>query len=246
VPRVTAPPLPESCPWGGWTPPNVDWCEEQLCSWVVNPADTWSNLAYILLGIWMLLATRRALARGHSMQPGTELFGPCAIVVGIFSFAYHASYTYFLQFFDFVGMFLFCFAVISAAALRLEWIAPRRALHFCVAGTIVFSALVPIVSETALPIQALVAGLIALILLQEALLWRRESDDSPVDRRLFWVAMALLGLAALASLADVTRSVCDPSNHILQGHSLWHLLSAASLYALYRFYAGLAPKSTRS
>jgi hypothetical protein len=48
----------------------------------------------------------------------------------------------------------------------------------------------------------------------------------------------LLGAAALASLADVTRAWCDPASW-LQGHALWHVLSALALAQLFRFYARL-------
>ena len=48
--------------------------------------------------------------------------------------------------------------------------------------------------------------------------------------------IALLGAAAAASAADVSRVFCDPTNHWLQGHAIWHLLSAASLYVLFVFY----------
>ena len=51
----------------------------------------------------------------------------------------------------------------------------------------------------------------------------------------------MITLAGAFSLLDVTRVWCDPANHWLQGHALWHLLSAASLYALFRFYAALGP-----
>ena len=34
MPRMLAPPLPPGCPWSGFTPPNVDWCEEELCAWI--------------------------------------------------------------------------------------------------------------------------------------------------------------------------------------------------------------------
>jgi hypothetical protein len=70
---------------------------------IVNPADTWSNLAYIAFGLWMMREARRGGRRDLA------LFGPASIAVGVFSGAYHASYTWMLQFFDFVGMFLFCF-----------------------------------------------------------------------------------------------------------------------------------------
>jgi len=184
------------------------------------------------------MSARRAAASG------LDLFGPAAMAVGVFSLVYHASYTYLLQFFDFVGMFLFCFAVITAAALRLHWIESQHRFVFLAAGTIGFSALVPIVSETALPIQALVGVLIAAIITQEGILWVRERRAAAsIDHRLFLLALALMAAAATASAADVTRAWCNPSNHFLQGHSIWHLLSAAALYALYRFYAALQADS---
>jgi hypothetical protein len=167
-----------------------------------------------------------------------SLFAPASVLVGVFSFVYHASYTWFLQFFDFVGMFVFCFAVITANALRLGWIRPRRAVGFLASGVVLFSALVLLVSETALPIQSLVAVLIATILGQEWRLHRRGSIDAP-NYRAFWLALGLLAAAALGSLADVTRTFCDPTNHWLQGHAIWHVLSAASLYAMFRFYEGI-------
>ncbi len=232
MPTYTSEPIPDSCPWGGWTPPNVDWCEEQLCSWIVNPADTWSNLAYVVFGVMMLRH-----ARAHP-APGLSIFGPASIIVGVFSLTYHASYTYFFQFFDFVGMFLFCFTVITANALRLGWIGEERRWHLLIAGTAAFSALVPVVSETSIPIQGMVVLLIFCVFAQEATIRRRSADNRESEgRNFFTIAIVLLGAGAIASAADVTRAWCNPQNHWLQGHSLWHLLTAASLYALYHYYA---------
>ena len=234
---LAADPLPPGCPWSGWTPPNVNWCEEELCSWVVNPADTWSNLAYLAFGLMMIAAARAE--RSDTLA----LFGPASILMGIFSLVYHASYSYFFQFFDFVGMFIFCFAVITANALRLGWIGRDRRLHFYIVGVLSFSALVPVFSETSVPIQALVALLIAVILGQEfAMVRRRRPSDPPTRRLFFFVALALLTAAGAASLADITRSWCEPTNHWIQGHAVWHVLSAASLYALFRFYQQIAPE----
>ena len=148
----------DECPWGGWAQPNVEWCEEELCGWVVNPADAWSNLAYLVFGLLMVIQARR------SGNPRVSLFGPASILVGLGSFAYHASHTYFFQFFDFVGMFIFCFAVITANALRMGWIGIERQWRFLGFGVLFFSLLVPILSETHLPIQMLVAVLVIGIL----------------------------------------------------------------------------------
>jgi hypothetical protein len=231
VPSLLAPPLPPGCPWSGFTPPNVDWCEEELCAWVTNPADTWSNLAYLAVGVWMI-----ARARG-SGRSELKLFGPAAIAVGIFSGVYHASYTWMLQFFDFVGMFLFCFLVLTLNALRLGWIGPPRQLAFFLGGTAAMSALVPVGFAAGFPIQALVFFLIVAMLGQERAL--RLRDGPGADYRPYVTALVLLTAAAVFSALDVTRTWCDPQNHWLQGHAAWHVLSAGALAALYRFYEGL-------
>jgi hypothetical protein len=234
MPRMMVDPLPAGCPWSGWLPPNVDWCEEELCGWIVNPADTWSNLAYLVFGAIMWRQASR------SGDPRVALFAPASVVVGVFSFAYHASYTYFLQFFDFVGMFVFCFTVITANALRLGWIEHRRQWVFFASGVVVSSASVPLVSQTTIPIQVLVGVLILVILGQELALHRgREADVVEADYGPFYLALILLAGAAAFSLADVTRVWCNPQNHWVQGHAVWHLLTASSLYALFVFYSRL-------
>ena len=95
-------------------------------------------------------------------------------------------------------------------------------------------------SETTIPIQSLVATLIAVTLGQEFALHRRlRSEVGQTDYRPFLMALALLASAGAASLADVTRVWCDPTNHWLQGHAVWHVLSAAALYSLFVFYSRL-------
>jgi len=95
--------------------------------------------------------------------------------------------------------------------VRLRWILPARETRFFALGVLGMSALVPPLFYAGFPIQALVGLLIA-------------------------VGLALLGAAAVASLLDVTRIACDPQS-LLQGHAVWHLLSALALAALFRFYA---------
>lgn len=217
-------------------PPNVDWCEQELCSWITNPADTWSNLAYLAFGVLMILETRRG-AGAHRGE--LRLFGPVSIVVGLFSGIYHASYTFFLQFFDFVGMFLFCFTVLTGHAVRLGWVRPERRLTFFLGGVAFFSALVPVMYQLALPFQGLVFLLILGVVSQEG--WVRQRLGPAPSYRSFVLALGLLVAAAGFSLADVTRTWCDPTNHWLQGHALWHVLSAAALFALYRHHAQPLP-----
>ncbi|MCA9510284.1 MAG: ceramidase domain-containing protein [Myxococcota bacterium] len=221
-----APPLAPGCPWSGFTPPNLDWCERELCAWIVNPADTWSNVAYLVgaLVMWRLARGRADLAH----------FAPASALVGVFSFAYHMSYTWMLQFFDFVGMFVFCFLVLARNAVRLGHVAPGRERAVWLGGTALASACVPPLFWSGAPIQATVFVLIVASIAQEAVLWRRGPRAGYAA---YAAAIALLAAAAAFSAADLSRAWCDPDDHWIQGHAIWHVLSAASLVALLVFYA---------
>lgn len=226
-----APALPPGCPWSGFTPPNVDWCEREACAWIVNPADTWSNLAYLLAALAMWRIARRA------GRADLAHFAPASAAVGAFSFAYHASYTWLLQFFDFVGMFLFCFLVIARNAVRLGWIASARERVLWLGGALAASACVPPLFYAGIPIQSTVFALILLSVGQELALWRRTAPAQRGGYASYWAALAALAAAAAFSLADVTRAWCDPDDPWRQGHAFWHVLSAAALALLTRFYA---------
>jgi hypothetical protein len=135
-------------------------------------------------------------------------------------------------------MFVFCFLPIALNARRLGWVEPRREVAVHAGGTVLFSAAVPPLFEIGVPIQGLVFALILVVVGQELTLRARAA--SRVAYPWFWAALALLSAGAVCSALDVTRVWCDPTHAWLQGHAAWHVLSAASLYALFRFYRALS------
>ena len=75
----------------------------------------------------------------------------------------------------------------------------------------------------------------------EFVLWRARGGSG----RLLWWALALSAVGAAFSAADVTRLFCDPQDHFFQGHAIWHVLTAASFYALFRHHQQLPPAGSR-
>ncbi len=59
-------------------------------------------------------------------------------------------------------------------------------------------------------------------------------DDTGV--RHLAVGVALISAGACFSLLDVTRTWCLPDHPFLQGHAIWHGLSALALLACYFHY----------
>ncbi len=223
--------LGESCPWydlSQMAPTNVDWCEASTCGWINEPANTWSNLVYLILTIW---AYQQLKGKEDKIMMG---FVPAFFFMGLFSFVYHASYNFFTQWFDFVGMFLMTGFFISLNLIRLGKLKRMNFLKFYIGFNVFFGALVIIFYLTYVPIQSLVA-IQALFLIFSEVKLRHATQRKPYKP--FIISIILIVMAATFSVLDVTRTMCDPHNHFFQGHALWHLLSAFSLAFAFKFYA---------
>ena len=216
--------LNPQCPWYDLKAirlPNVKWCEQQLCGWIEEPANAWSNLAYILLGMLMV-----RLSRGLRSK-ALRFYGPASMIVGLSSGIYHASNNFILQVFDFFGMYVFCYLLILINFQRLgkEVIKKSFALYWTlVLGT---TALTVAADFANIPIQGLVLVLIVVILATEFRV--KATTKRPYKMRNFFISAALMLIAATFSFLDHKRIMCDPNDHIIQGHALWHVGSALAL-----------------
>mmetsp|Transcript_7748 Transcript_7748/g.10130 ORF Transcript_7748/g.10130 Transcript_7748/m.10130 type:complete len:188 (+) Transcript_7748:196-759(+) len=126
VHKVT--PLEPGCPWAEWTRPNIKWCEENLCSYITTPANTWSNLSYIVFGIWMIYDASKRKSQGGKKEGSRTLttIGFASIMVGVTSLIYHASYTAQGQFLDFVGMYMFAVIPVILNLRRLRFLTKKN------------------------------------------------------------------------------------------------------------------------
>jgi len=61
-------------------------------------------------------------------------------------------------------------------------------------------------------------------------------DGERIDYRWYWTAWACAGLSTGFWAMDLSPAFCQPSNHILPLHGLWHLGMASSLVLLFRYY----------
>ncbi len=216
------------CPWQSLAEyglPNVDWCEERLCALVNEPANAWSNLAFLVVALVVYAWNRRA----PPGSPALRAFAPAVAAVGVCSFVYHASNVLLTQLLDFLGMYLFTVLLLALNLTRLGWLSPRRTIAATVLGSLALTAFTAAIVGTGAPIQAIVGALVVAVLATEALARRRTAERASLTA--FAAGVALLGAAGVCSALDVTRAWCDPTDHVLQGHALWHVLSAGSLLA---------------
>jgi hypothetical protein len=228
-------PFGPGCPWydslQACGPANLKWCEERVCGWINEPANAWSNVAYFAAAGWIA-----ARASKTGSKPGVG-FAACVFIMGAFSFLYHASNNFLTQALDFFGMFLTVFLIIATNAVRAGWARRDKALiaysAACVLGT---AALWPL-HWSGVMIQYTVAVAAVVILVTELL--ARKKEPAPGSMGMFWTAAAVMVVAECFSLSDASRLWCDPTNHVLQGHAVWHTVGGLGMALTYLY---MAPK----
>ena len=258
-----------------WGSPNVQWCEENLCQVVSQPANTWSNLAFFVAAAvaWVYPAAVAVKLAKHTKHntaaertaPKTPLgtfpaamlplYPLTLVVMGALSLVYHLSNIYPTQNLDFVGMFGTLAWIFAAnwirsggpqlgGALGRAWLPSTAAdsRRFLLLTFVVAAVVTHVTYVLHLKIQGLVVVGIAACVYTE-IAWckpiERALPPSQTTRftgHFFWLGLFFIGLAAVFSWLDHTRRFCDPTNHVVQGHALWHLLSAFGLWLVYRHF----------
>jgi hypothetical protein len=222
--------LNPECPWGPLRAagglPNVKWCEETLCGWISEPANTWSNLAFVVAGVFLWW-----VARGERSRT-LRFFGPAAVLVGVSSFVYHMSITFVLQVFDFFGMYSYFVMLILLNLVRLGSVGAAsffRALWPTVGALTVLTV---VLAKGHLPIQGIVAVLLVVAVVTEVVATRKQRTPYGY----FLLALGTIAVAAAFSASDVSRRWCDPHSHLLQGHAIWHVLNSVGIGFSYFHY----------
>ncbi len=233
-PQLTNPQCPWSTlrTWGGL--PNVKWCEETLCGWISEPANTWSNVPFLVTAAVLWWFTRKETSR-------TERFWPvAAFLVGVSSLVYHASVTFVLQVFDFFGMYCFFALVVLLNLVRLGVVAKQRLFAVLWASVASLTVLTVVIAKLSLPVQGIIVVLLVGTVVTEAGAFMKQRGQL----RWFGSALAFIAVAAVFSGSDVSRRWCDPSDHLLQGHAIWHVFNAVGIglaYLHYRQFRALFP-----
>lgn len=225
-------PHPPGCYWHQaaetFGAPNLKWCEQTLCHAISEPSNTWSNLAYIAIAIIIFISTRKTRSMSLRWVPFAFL------LMGVGSFFYHASNFYISQIFDFVGMYFLVHWFIAINLMRAKLMGPRRATIFYINFIIVNILALHIMYLLNLKFQVLIAIAGLLVVATE---WAaRKKNSIPKEQKWLVIGVILIVSGEVFSLLDLSRTWCDPTNHIVQGHAIWHVLSAIGLFFAYKHF----------
>lgn len=229
----------------GWLGPDTgrgdDFCEAARDGFVKQPANTLSNLGFVIAGLLVAWRARRPDLLGEVLprRRGLSTAYACVVVLlGPASAAMHATQSEWGGHLDMLSMYLV--ASFAAAYALMRWVRRGRALFALLfAGFVgacelvgLYAGRVPVVEHAG---NVAFAALLLTAVVTEIRLWRRGADGPRTELR--WGAGALGSILLAFTIWNVTRSAwCDPHS-LLQGHAIWHLLCAVSAYLMFRLWA---------
>jgi hypothetical protein len=214
------------CPYDQWAPTTHEWCERQQCSWVREPANTFSNSAYFIIGILVLVQARK------HFYPHLKLLGVFAILLSFMSGFYHATSSFFGEVLDYGSMYLISSYLLTANMSRFYKWSPKR-MTLVASGLFLLSVIALVQFRT---VGAPLFGCQIVGALMIEVYMNKKGYPRPAYKPL-WIACALFLGAYGIWILDTNKIVCDPDNHFINGHAIWHIATGIAVYFLFKFYA---------
>ncbi len=223
-----------SSPFQSLAKPTIRYCEPNLSSWVVQPANAGSSLLISLAGIYILTKKRHR----YSLY-----LGVIAIILGLASFFYYASFTFIGQLADLGSMYLLA-SLLIVAALRRSKLTGATSLGILAVGAgipLAITAFVRTVGNFNIGIP-----LFAILLIVAVYLELRSAKIEKLQLKFFGLTFAAFAIGYFFWWLDYKKIWCSLGTaHYINGHAVWHFFNAVALLLLDRYYAQLSlPKNS--
>lgn len=189
--------------------------ESALVQIPAQPMNTWSNLAFLVVGLLALRKRKDAAARWFAIS--------CTVLC-LGSGAFHSFLTLAGQRWDVIGMF-FVFNFLAVYAMFVTH--KLKGFGFAVGLSAVISvAMAFFVADLSSTRVLAIASVFIVGHLVLAVI------DKTASIKEILKALAPFGLAFLFRQLDVSGTLCNPTS-MFQGHAVWHIFAAWGIYEIY-------------
>jgi hypothetical protein len=225
--------------WQGWKPASCltigCFCEAQRAGIVRQPVNAYSNLAFVLVGLLIL----RAAWLESSAEPINPMrksrfyplvYATAVMLIGLGSLFFHASLTFVGQWFDVMGMYMQITFVLLYSLARWRGLSGRGFALAYLSFSILLGVGLVMVPQFRREIFA--ALVLAGLTCEFVYLFQRRPT---IRKGYLWAALASFGIAYFIWYLDNSGIWCSPLSW-LQGHALWHILSAIAAGLIYLYY----------
>lgn len=219
--------------------PDRCFCEQIRVDEIIRqPANTWSSMMFTLVGILIGVHAFRQLGHSQKLSRLFALILSFALVfIGVGSAFYHASMTFWGQFFDVGSMYLLASFMLVYAWLRLFNLPIHLSTILYLLMNSVLLVLLYFFPETRRGAFATV-----LILGIGFELYYATVHKPAIKGYWFNYGLLLFAIAYAIWTLDNNLVLCV-ADSLLQGHAVWHIFGAVSSGMLYLYYASETQES---
>ena len=207
---------------------------------ILQPSDSWSAYGYVFVGFLMIVLARAPSWDSAFPRTAATIFGATAIMVGIGSVLLHATLTLWGQFLDVLGMYLVGSFLIVRAVARWQSIPDKVAIVMYFVLCAALTAVLIIEPEVR---RWLFAVVLILAIIVELVLARPLRNGVLV--RFYLLGILAKTVAFAIWIMDQRGTWCWPDS-LMQGHAIWHLLGALSIWLNFRYYYSERPNGSVS
>lgn len=223
----------------------VKFCETYHADALIkHPINTWSNLAYLFFGLILInygvndLQDRTPKNLIRAFPFFSIIWGVTQIYLFAGSFLYHASATKFFQLLDMSGVLATCtvpfFYAIGRVFLLWKKLPTVRFIlinhGMIIFGIILVNFLLYYFNLLERFFFGIFIGTTIIFIIIPYFFVKIKAKYSD-----FVIALILLFFGVTCWMFDQNAIICNPESWF-QGHALWHILTAMSLYYLYTFF----------
>lgn len=227
---------------GEWKHVGAEFCEASRPGLIKQPVNTWSNFGFIFTGLyigWLLMQGVYSQNKNALTQKTfyAAFFASLVVYLGPASMAMHATETEIGGNLDMLSMYL---VAAFLTAYSLERFFRLRPLYFTIIFVVVVVTCVYVQDlPYRMPLVGYFGNFIFGVFLTTTIIFEAlNSFVRKMDHDLKWGVFSLLAMLLAFLIWNFSlnnSSFCNPYG-LIQGHGIWHLLNAVSLYCLFRYY----------
>jgi len=225
-----------------------EFCESnRLCEAIVQPANTWSNLGFLMVGLLCLFIGINDLKVRSPEIPNlmvrypifSIILGLSCIYLFIGSFLYHASLAKVFQKLDITGMYAVTLSFMGYTVFRLyptRYIkrkAKYQSSHLIIATMAILLNIVFFAGLWKVNVNILFPIFISVVIATNIIYNRlNKAHYQILYKRIFQLSILVAVVSFTSWFLDRQDIWCAPES-FFQGHAVWHILCATSIFLLY-------------
>jgi hypothetical protein len=201
--------------------PNNCFCEKIYFNQTAQPVNSFTNIFYLYAGMMILFSLKK-------WDLFSIVYAYIVILLGIGSYFYHASMTFFGMYLDVFFMYVYILFLIIFLLYKTRILKKYPAI-WIYSILLIFSGIFLYQSPL---LRRFLFGFYVILTI---FVFFKVKNQISLKPKYFYIALLLFTISYGIWLLDYYKILCNPES-LIQGHGIWHTIDSFVIYYLYLFF----------